>query len=176
MTLTVCFQFEQQGEPEPSRKLVTRLKVLTPVGVPAPRFIFKKHARSIRDRKNLDKRQLTVNNCTYKQCCGSKNIYSGPGSGSSFEFSEFQIRIQAKVPDPTCINQVSIIRNNTKNPLYLIKKKNLNNYLPFSIQYYCPIVHTDQNSQFYLYARILLFRIRIQAKVPDPCGSGSNLY
>ena len=28
--------------------------------------------------------------------------------------------------------------------------------MPFSIQYYCPTVHTDQNSQFYLYA-ILLF-------------------
>ena len=30
------------------------------------------------------------------QCCGSGIIYSG----SSFEFSEFQIRIQAKDPDP----------------------------------------------------------------------------
>ena len=27
-----------------------------------------------------------------------------------------------------------------------------NNYLPFSIQYYCPIVQTVQNSQIYLYA------------------------
>ena len=34
------------------------------------------------------------------QCCGSGMIYSGFGSGSSFEFSEFQIRIQAKVSDP----------------------------------------------------------------------------
>ena len=33
-----------------------------------------------------------------KQCCGSGMIYSG--SGSSFEFSEFRIRIQAKVQDP----------------------------------------------------------------------------
>ena len=32
------------------------------------------------------------------QCCGSGMIYSG--SGSSYEFSEFRIRIQAKVPDP----------------------------------------------------------------------------
>ena len=32
----------------------------------------------------------------FVQCCGSGMIYSG--SGSSFEFSEFQI--QAKVPDP----------------------------------------------------------------------------
>ena len=32
----------------------------------------------------------------------------------------------------------------------LLKKTNLNNYLPVSIQYYCPIVQTDQNSQFYL--------------------------
>ena len=30
------------------------------------------------------------------QCCGSGMIYSG----SSFEFPEFWIRIQAKVPDP----------------------------------------------------------------------------
>ena len=35
--------------------------------------------------------------CKY-QCCGSETIYSG--SGSSFEFSEIRIRIQAKVPDP----------------------------------------------------------------------------
>ena len=32
------------------------------------------------------------------QCCGYGMIYSG--SGSSFEFSEFRIRIQAKVPEP----------------------------------------------------------------------------
>ena len=31
---------------------------------------------------------------------GSGMIYSGSGSGPSFEFSEFRIRIQAKVPDP----------------------------------------------------------------------------
>ena len=34
----------------------------------------------------------------YMQCCGSETIYSG--SGSSLEFSEFRIRIQAKLPDP----------------------------------------------------------------------------
>ena len=39
-----------------------------------------------------------------------------------------------------------------KHPLNSFKKKNLNNYLPFSIQYYCPIVKTVQNSQFYIYA------------------------
>ena len=37
-------------------------------------------------------------NKTLHQCCGSGMIYSG--FGSSFEFSEFRIRIQAKVPDP----------------------------------------------------------------------------
>ena len=40
-------------------------------------------------------------NCK-KQSCGSGMIYSGSGSGSSSEFSEFwfRIRIQAKVADP----------------------------------------------------------------------------
>ena len=33
-----------------------------------------------------------------KQCCGSETIYSG--SGSSFEFFELRIRLQAQVPDP----------------------------------------------------------------------------
>ena len=36
--------------------------------------------------------------CNQTQCCGSGMIYSR--SGSSFEFSKFRIRIQAKVPDP----------------------------------------------------------------------------
>ena len=39
---------------------------------------------------------------SFIQCCGSGMIYFG--SGSSFEFSEFRIQIQAKVPDPTYIN------------------------------------------------------------------------
>ena len=43
------------------------------------------------------------------QCCGSGMIYSG--SGSSSEFSEFRIRIQAKVPDPC---------GSGSNPCYLI--------------------------------------------------------
>ena len=34
----------------------------------------------------------------WDQCCGSGMIYSG--SGSSFEFSEFRLPIQAKVPNP----------------------------------------------------------------------------
>ena len=43
-------------------------------------------------------RAETTDKNTHKQCCGSGMIYSG----SSFEFSEFRIRIwnQAKVPDP----------------------------------------------------------------------------
>ena len=36
-----------------------------------------------------------------------------------------------------------------KHPLNSIKKKNLN-YLPFSIQYYCPIVQTVQNSVLFI--------------------------
>ena len=48
----------------------------------------------------------------------------------------------------------------------------LNNYLPFFIQYYCPIVQTDQNSQFYLNALSLFSsgsrqKFRINAD-PDP--------
>ena len=37
-----------------------------------------------------------------------------------------------------------------------IKKKNFNNYLPFSISYYSPAVQTVQNSQFYTYDLSLL--------------------
>ena len=69
-----------------------------------------------------------------------------------------RIRIQ-----PILIKYFEIIQ---KHPLNSIKKKNLNNYLSFSIQYYCPIVQTDQNSQFYFYALSLFagsgsMRIRI---------------
>ena len=54
---------------------------------------------------------------------------SGSGSGSRQKF-----RIHADPdPDPTCINKVSIIRTNKNHPLNLIKKKNLNNNLPFSM-------------------------------------------
>ena len=74
------------------------------------------------------------------------------GSGSSLEFSEFRIRIQAKVldPDPNYNNYVysEIIQKHT---LTSIKKKNLDNYLPFSISYYNPTVQTVQNSQFHTY-------------------------
>ena len=62
----------------------------------------------------------------------------------------FRIRIQVQLfrvpdPDPTYISKVyfEIIQ---KHPLNSIKKKNLNNYLPFSIQYYCPIVKIVQNA------------------------------
>ena len=77
-------------------------------------------------------------------------------SGSSFEFSEFGIRIQAKVPDadpdPNYIYLVyfEIIQ---EHPLNSIKKKK--HYLPFSIQYYCPIVKTVQNSHFYNFIYML---------------------
>ena len=71
---------------------------------------------------------------TSYQCCGSEIIYSGSGSRQ-------KLRIHADLA-PTCINWVSIIQNNPKHPLNSIKKKNLTNYLPFSIQYYCPIVET----------------------------------
>ena len=51
-------------------------------------------------------------------------------SGSSFEISEFWIRIQAKVPDPTHTYYLIIFGNINKNTfksLNSIKKKNLPN-------------------------------------------------
>ena len=82
----------------------------------------------------------------YMQCCGFIMIYSG--SGSSFEFSEF--RIQAKVPDPIRIQPILIkcpyLELIQKHTLNSIKKKNLDNYLPFSISYYSPTAQTVQNS------------------------------
>ena len=62
-------------------------------------------------------------------------LSSGSRSGSG---SRKKLRIQAD-PDPTCNNYESIIQNITKHPLYSFEKKNQNNYLQFSIQYYCPI-------------------------------------
>ena len=69
-------------------------------------------------------------------------------SGSSFEFSEFRIRIQTKIPDPGKISGSMRIRIRIQpiiikylyfeitqqHPLNSIKMKNINNYLPFSIQ------------------------------------------
>ena len=102
-------------------------------------------------------------------------IYSGFGSGSSSEFSEFWIRIQAKVPDPC---------GSGSNPCYLsifgnCKQKHLKfnnqsiNYLPFYISYYSPTVPEPvlkvQNSQRNYILTYLLFHILL-----DPCGSGSK--
>ena len=58
-----------------------------------------------------------------------------PSSGSR---QKFRSHVD---PDPTFINKVSIIRNNKKTLL----KFNQLQYLPFSIQYFCPIVQTVQN-------------------------------
>ena len=65
-----------------------------------------------------------------------------PDPGKSSGSMRIWIRIQ-----PTLIKYIS-----KKHPLNSIKKNNLNNYWPFSIQYCCPIVQTDQNLQFYLHA------------------------
>ena len=67
-------------------------------------------------------------------------IYSG--SGFSFEFSEFRIHAD---PDSTYNKKVHL-ELMKKHTLNSIKKKNLNNYLPFSISYYSPTVQTVQNS------------------------------
>ena len=66
----------------------------TKVGLPRPN-------RLGRLRRNLEfpsNLQVRVILSTQQKCRGSGIIYSG--SGSSFEFLEFRIRIQAKVPDP----------------------------------------------------------------------------
>ena len=79
-----------------------------------------------------------------------------PDPGKSSGSMQIRIRIQ-----PILIKYLyfEIIQ---KHPLNSFKKKNLNNYLPFSIQYYCPIVKTVQNSQFYIY---MLFHFLLD---PDP--------
>ena len=107
------------------------------------------------------------------QCCGCVMINSG--SGSSSEFSDF--RIQTKVSDPCGSGSnpcyLSIFENCKQNHLKFNHKEESINYLPFSISYYSPTVHKVQNSKrknifIYLLFHILLDRIRIQAKVPDP--------
>ena len=60
------------------------------------------------------------------QCCGSETIYSG--SGSSFEFSQFRIRIQ-----PILIKYL-YFEKIQKHPLNSIKKRNISNNV-FAILY-----------------------------------------
>ena len=94
-----------------------------------------------------------------------------------------RIRIQLwifRVPDPDpdpgkSSGSMRIrIHNTAKHPLNSIKKKNLNNYLPFSIQYYYPILQTVQNSQFYWSAPSLFAGSGSGTIIPDPCGSESG--
>ena len=91
-------------------------------------------------------------------------IYSGSGSGSSSEFSEF--RIQAEVPVPC--GYFEIVNKATLNSII---KKNLINYLPFSISYFNPTLHKVQiskrNTFLFIYLSALSYfagsmRIRIR--------------
>ena len=111
-----------------------------------------------------------------KQCCGFGMIYSG--SGSSFEYLEFRIRIQ---PILFTYTYLEIITKSTPS----IKKKNLSTSCHFLFhttvqQYTKSRIHkpTMLNTNFLLicsffFAWKTIIRIRIQAKVPNPCGSGS---
>ena len=69
------------------------------------------------------------------QCCGSGMIYSG--SGSSSEFSEFRIPIQAKVPDSCGSGSnpcyLIIFGNCKQNHLKFNRNEESINYLPFYI-------------------------------------------
>ena len=99
------------------------------------------------------------------QCCGFGMIYSGSG----LEFSEFQI--QAKVPDPCELRNriqpilLKYISNNNSNTFYSIKKKNINNYLTFSINITVP-QYKQSSIQFYLSALSLFAGSR--TIIPDP--------
>ena len=83
------------------------------------------------------------------QCCGSEIIYSGYGSGSSSEFSEFRIwiRFQAKVPDPcgsgsnTCyLSYLEIVNKTTLNSII---QKHLSTICHFL--FHTTAVHKVQN-------------------------------
>ena len=83
--------------------------------------------------------------------------------------SEFRIRIQAKVLDPTHI--ISVYLEIVKNHLKFIHKEESINYLPFSFSHSSPAVHRVQNSQRNNIFIYLLFHILLD---PDPCGSRST--
>ena len=111
--------------------------------------------------------KFSLNLERFNQCCGSGMIYSG--SGSSSEFSEFRIRIQAKIPNPCRSGSnpcyLSLFGNCKQNHLKFNHKDEYVNYLPFSISYYSPTVYKVQNSQrnwhktyfFYLKVKEVIF-------------------
>ena len=75
--------------------------------------------------------------------CESGMIYSG--SGSSYEFLEFRIRIQMQIRiQPKLLKQIWKL---LKKHLKIKQKEEFTNYLPFSISYYSRTVQTVQNSQ-----------------------------
>ena len=87
-------------------------------------------------------------------------IYSG--SGSSYYFSEFRIRIQTSW----------FKQSWRKKHLKFNQKDELTNYLPFSIAYYSHTVHTVQNSQVLNYKwsfflSVLSFFAESGTKIPD---------
>ena len=90
----------------------------------------------------------------------------------------FRIRIQLwifRVPDldPNKSSgsmriRIQPILIKTKKTLNSIKKKNLSNNLPFSIQYFCPIVQTIRILQFYLNALSLFAGSGSWTIISDP--------
>ena len=106
--------------------------------------------------------KLPVAIICFPQCCGSEMILfriliririqlwifqdPDPNPGKSSRSMRIRIRIQ-----PILIKFLyfEIIQKHLLNSL---KKKNFNNYFPFSIPYYCTIIKTVKNSQFYIYA------------------------
>ena len=70
-----------------------------------------------------------------KQCCGSGMIYSG--SGSSYDFSEFRIRLQPLFFKANLEIKTHILKS--------IKTKNLPTICPFFISYYFTVLQNTQS-------------------------------
>ena len=109
---------------------------------------------------------------TLNQCCGYEMIYSGPGS--SFEFSEFRIRIQAilfkyRYRYPKFGNKIKTPEIQSNRRIY--------KYLPV-LQYTQSRIHREIKILFicfsYLAGSGTLIPDPDPCKVQDPCGSGST--
>ena len=117
------------------------------------------------------------------QCCGSGIIYSG--SGSNFEFYEYQIRIpiQAKVPDPcgsgSNPHYLSIFGNCKKHTINSIIKKNLSTICHFLfhntvLQYTVHSPEFTEKLHFYLSALSYFAGSRSGTIIPDPSKSSGS--
>ena len=110
------------------------------------------------------------------QCCGFGMIYSG--SGSSYEFLKFRIGIQFRIwiqfwiwIQPILFKHIWRLLKKT-HLKFNHQKEEFTNYLPISVSYYSPTVHTVQKIFIYLLFQFLLhpepgkssgsMRVRIQ--------------